>query len=1741
MKNSKLKIKSCGLFLAFIFHFTFLIFNCLFTEEFDIDEWNQIRQQKEKKEFKEEKIETAKPELFQISTAAAVSEPTVPAILSEGIELPYESKLAISGRKFIGMKFTSSKYLHTRDDGKTQPSASGFELAQQLQVRVKGTVKRKITVNVDYDDTVENKKDISIVYKGDPEELVQDAAFGDITLSLPGTEFVSYNKQAFGVMAKLKHKKANFYGVFSRTKGTTETKRFRGSTTFEKKDINDTSYLRRKYYKLALNPSDLPIKPGSEKIYVDDKNASNNTILTSTITVSQYDTIGSSISVADLLYPGSDYTIDYKRGVIVFRKSIGQNYVIAVDYEKKDGSRVIDDSPSASYKLIKDETETLGYELKNYYSIGRTKIIRDDNRGNFIFRVLDLNRTEVLKIGTTNVAYPQFVGVDFEAGIFRFTDGNGNDREPFPQNSYATSPTRNYIIYTEYRYRAKNYLVRANIVPQSEKIIMDGQPLIRDVDYFLDYDSGFITFLNEEKITDTTVINITYEWAPFGGQMDQTVVGTRVEYAPYNNFSFGSTFLYNFPAKPLTSPDVRSTPEGISVYEFDSKVSFSDLPLHPSFSGEYASSVRNPNIFGNALIENMEGIKQADTMSSDDDSWKYSSNISADVTANSSIYWLNTDVKSGEINPSVPENERDTKQQVLNISYKLNPNKEASIIYSISRLGVDYTKKLFLDFWLNGDNSGDDITFSIGSLNEDADNDGVMETEDNNSDGLLNPGEDIGIPFHHPDGSITIIGANNGKIDTEDLDGDGVLRRNDNILGSFNMATFTNPDGVIGFNDASGTNHTSIDWSGWKHFIVPLGDVMTWETAKQIRLTVKSPLGDSSYCTMQLSDISIVGNKWEKPTIYHGTALLTDEMVASAINNIDNTGYGPLYDYFPSLYKDLYNFTSTDLKDKKEQALQLKYTLENGSTATTKSAFSRAADYSKHKELTYYLWGGGTKDGITTSPKGATFIIQFGADSAYYEHKITPNWAGWKKITLHFVDLNKDTKPDTVTADEGTMNIVGNPTLTNISQIKVLIKNETGSKIENGEIWLDEIYLDEPWKITGYANRYNADFSVPDWASFGGKFKFVNRDFQTLTTQISNQDSEEVSGYFNIPQLWLLKPEFLRWIGMPVNTTVSRTVTVTPSAVQTGDPNLVSILDEGKVTTISGNSSSSITIQKFPRLGASYSRAITESNLLIRRDETNTANGTFDYTNPLKLYVTPNDLSASYSRSDAFRGRPLDRAADFQDLFNFTTNWYIQTYTQDYSGKTSFTPTGWLDDWFGVKPFANLSLVPTYKFSVVREKKRLIDEIATDYPTTDAQTASLSTSFRIFSWLSPSASCNSGITQTYNLTVSTVPLKTSATGEIEANTKTVVRTSGGNVSVSLTPRDIVNFKPINSLSLNSSFELADGDNYKNVDKEEYVYNKLFVREKLSEKNLSARNIITGVRESLTLSDTVRGNARYSPFEFLDFGGRLTPIKAITTTSAYSKTDRKSETTGTQSETVTLNWPDLTASIPDTEKFFFIEKYVSDTQVNLRYTKRTADDYAFDEKTTFSQTISNSYDYRFNFIRKFDCFTSYSVSTNLGENVKQKKITADGKSQAAAFQVGYRWNDWRFTPRYDWKKDLEVDGTPKTTKDSLNQSVSVGINYDISKPITWKIPFSSTVLDLKNRFTMTSNLKYATNTDKIVDSNNTDSYSMSLSGDYTISDNLRVNLGSSGSYFKNRKRKQDDYYSMEISSSLTITF
>ena len=131
--------------------------------------------------------------------------PAPPEVLPPGItaELPFESSLSLSGRKLIGIEYSARKY-DREEDGKRK-NTSSLKMEQELQMRVFGSVGKRLNINVDYDDTAD-KKDISLVYTGEPDEFVQKAAFGDISVSLPSTEFSGYSKELFGLKVDTRYK-----------------------------------------------------------------------------------------------------------------------------------------------------------------------------------------------------------------------------------------------------------------------------------------------------------------------------------------------------------------------------------------------------------------------------------------------------------------------------------------------------------------------------------------------------------------------------------------------------------------------------------------------------------------------------------------------------------------------------------------------------------------------------------------------------------------------------------------------------------------------------------------------------------------------------------------------------------------------------------------------------------------------------------------------------------------------------------------------------------------------------------------------------------------------------------------------------------------------------------------------------------------------------------------------------------------------------------------------------------------------------------------------------------------------------------------------------------------------------------------------------------------------------------------------------------------------------------------------
>ncbi|GAH19459.1 unnamed protein product, partial [marine sediment metagenome] len=198
--------------------------------------------------------------------------------------------------------------------------------------KVKGEVGKKIFANVDYDDTLpqSEQQKISLKYLGDEKELIQEVAIGDIQLAWRDSQFLSCNQSLFGVRVKAKLGKFNLTGIGSMTRGIPESKTFTGKTASEKREILDTSYLKRKYYRTYFDSSHLPLILGSAEVYIDDQKGTNNE---DSLKMTVIGEAGDSYTgYFDKQYPGEDYFLDYEKGVLNFSRLIEENYVIAISY-----------------------------------------------------------------------------------------------------------------------------------------------------------------------------------------------------------------------------------------------------------------------------------------------------------------------------------------------------------------------------------------------------------------------------------------------------------------------------------------------------------------------------------------------------------------------------------------------------------------------------------------------------------------------------------------------------------------------------------------------------------------------------------------------------------------------------------------------------------------------------------------------------------------------------------------------------------------------------------------------------------------------------------------------------------------------------------------------------------------------------------------------------------------------------------------------------------------------------------------------------------------------------------------------------------------------------------------------------------------------------------------------------------------------------------------------------------------
>lgn len=1746
---------------------------------FDQREWNRMRRALEEGE------EPSVPRTA-VQPSTSVAAPPKPPPGQIRVELPYESSLSITGRKVIKVDISNTHITKERaDELRTKQDTQAFTMEQELQARIQGTVARKTTINVNYDDTKDNVRDFSVVYKGDPDEVVQEAAFGDIVLSLPSTEFVNYNKQLFGIRAALKYKRAGLMFIGSRTKGTTETKRFTGTTTRTQSFINDTNFVRRRFYDLTFATSTpgmngvrsriLPIGNAPEDVYLED---TTGLLPQATFFAVATPTSPASAPLRIRMYrlsPGVDYSIDRIKGIISFVNPVPEPSRVAIDFALNDNSSRLANTVSngqAVAVLIKDklpEAPQVSQEIKRFYSVGARNIVRDNLLGNFILKLLDKNReNEVGTILNPRQVYPDTIEVNFETGVIelknelRYTDGSHSN--VYAPTSNPGSPVQS-VLSVEYNSIQRTYSLRPNIVLQSEVVEVNGRRVTRDLDYFIDYDIGIITFFNPDLIREATVIEVTYEFAPFGGQLGETLVGSRATFDILQNsklgpvqmekWGAGSTVLYNFSAKPLGPPDIRSTPSSLLVTEGDSSVKglkFGNLPFTTNLTAEKARSDQNQNIFGRALVDSMDGIKQEDAASLLKDSWQPAANpVAAGFNnimdfrgredASSHLQWREVDV------PPFEDLGATANQKALQVTYQLNTSsavsaEQVSMVSILSLGGRDFSKKTSLEVELGGAGSAGanvDVIIEYGTFNEDADGDTTLDTEDVIPfDGVLNLGEDVGYTFNGPGADLskttppnvdTVIGALNTRLDTEDLNGDRVLNTQDTPA-ILSRPIFRLSDGHRDINNVQFTD-LSFPTNERRLFKIPLNfnslsaeEKARLSAVRQVRVTVRNnaPGAASRRGNFILARLSIVGNTWEPGTTGGGIGVST--MTVRAINNKDDaSAYVPLFGHpdFNELYKG-----SIPGSDSKEQALSLEYDLRPGATGTTKNVFSIPRDLGKHDTLKFFL----SKANSCAGPCGQ-FFFQAGSETQYQQAAIDIEnipTRSWMVVVIEQEDVNKDGIPDTwVSQTPGvTVTRVGTATnLTQVAQFKAGINNNTSGGIVN-QVWLNEIHQINPREREGNAERYAFDTTWRGWMDFGGSFRDVDRNWQTPTTAVTNQDRTQSNGYMNFNRLNFL----------PMTYKTNREKTVTPSAFRANPNALVSFLQEGFVERESHASTAKLIIPKLPIFDFAYDNDKTEANLTQRIETNDTWRAGASYAPTVTWDVLPGSfftfrpIPNSVTLSHSEKVTKLDYSDRVKLIdFGISTAPFVSTDLTQFSEENEARLT--------FKPWDGFTFNPAYRLRVDKERRMFRDDERQTLPSLNAldgqitprsmaQTVSAAGNLRLLKWLDPR--------YTYSFTGSEsngIPTQSNTTNYM---LKTITRNSQAEVSAATQVQQILpSVRLVQSMNLNNSYRLENGDTYTNMPEGFSWRSKLWVGQSL----ISASTSSFARRTDFSDRRTFRSNMSWQPLSAYRLERpRLRPFSTLSLTANFLNSKEETETTGTNRLVNSRTWPDLIVTMNDVEDLFTNQTFIDNSRLVLKTNTRKT------ETQNINKSVSDTYETEYNFQlrKKMDVAAAVRINRSQDDNLVTKNINSKSDFLSYSLQVRIPWRSWAFTPRYERSKTDARDSI-RTTNDLLNEIYSLQIYGDITKPIG--IRFGRTEIGLANRFILNANIKWDKKRSSVNPATSyLDLYSATMSGDYTISQNFRMALGGNFSQEVHHPSfKKLDRTTFGLNATLTIQF
>lgn len=185
--------------------------------------------------------------------------------------------IEISGSETITLSGTSDWTASNRiqTERKNQSAFPSFDMKQELNVNLTGSIGDRIKVDIDQSSNVTTSIDnqVKLRYEGGDDDMIRSVELGNTNLSVEGASF--RQEGLFGIKTVARLGSVDLQAIASKQEGKTETARFTPSGDLKDVQIRDLEYIHRTYFFVADHP--VKIRSGTLHVYKDDRIQLTNT------------------------------------------------------------------------------------------------------------------------------------------------------------------------------------------------------------------------------------------------------------------------------------------------------------------------------------------------------------------------------------------------------------------------------------------------------------------------------------------------------------------------------------------------------------------------------------------------------------------------------------------------------------------------------------------------------------------------------------------------------------------------------------------------------------------------------------------------------------------------------------------------------------------------------------------------------------------------------------------------------------------------------------------------------------------------------------------------------------------------------------------------------------------------------------------------------------------------------------------------------------------------------------------------------------------------------------------------------------------------------------------------------------------------------------------------------------------------------------------------------------------------